>query len=346
MNRLAAVAEAATRWADAMSDTDLPEQDAAAHQGEPDEPTSAVVVALPEITTNLPRGDNNADADPVHVTLRYYENPDDATLVAIIETLTHLGEACTPFTAEVSGRGRLGAQDAAVLILQSQELEDLHDLLGVLVPSGPDKFPGFVAHATMGYGDEIDPETLDPAELPPAVVFDRLALWNGTQRQEFTLTGTDDIPDPDDEQILTGMTLLPVEDDLMMVASGASIPTVDDVDDLPTAVAYAQENESARWYVEKRARALRADASLTWTVDEEEPDTEVESDDEVVDDLDAELHGPGGVQAAAAWYIRTCSTGTPPADDVYADMLAAATTLDMLGDPVVASAMAWNASIQ
>lgn len=295
---------------------------------------SAVIVALPTLMTNLPRGSND-DPEPLHATIYYLPDPDPDTVESMGDLLAHLAVTCEPFTASISGHGRLGDDDAAVVFLDSPDLQALHDLLAQAVPAG-DQFPSYIPHTTLSYGDEIDLEAVAP-ELPDEIMFDRLALWNGNTRNEYVLCGTND-DEEDDVDLLDGMAL--VDDDVeLVVASGVSIPPVDGPDDLDAAIAYATEHPAARWYVERRARSLQAGVTLPW-----EPTEPTLAEPE--DDDDLELNGPGGVQAAAAWYVRTCSEGGEPGAEVYDDLIAAATAHDMLGDPVVASAIEWKTWVE
>jgi hypothetical protein len=130
-----------------------------------------------------------------------------------------------------------------------------------------------------------------------------------------------------------------VGDDAAVTAAGVSIPPVDDLDDVPAAVEYANANPSARWFVEQRVQALAADAALPWV----EPDDAADDDDDEPDpDGDLPIRGPGGVQAAAAYCVRAWSTGRTPEPQVYDDLLADAAAAGMQNDPLVLSAVAWH----
>lgn len=376
-------------------------------QTEPDR-SSAIVVLLPALTTNLPRGSND-DPEPLHLTSRYYSDPDPASLPGLVELLQRLAETCAPFTAKVSGYGRLGDNDAAVAFVESADVQDLHDLLTGAVSSEADKFPSYLPHVTLFYGDEGDLEQV-AADLPTEITFDRIALWNGDDHTlELDLTGTEEMGDVDESSQVTpdiddekSLLLAAAFDEAVgaVIAAGVSLPVVDSPEDLPAAIDYATRHPAARWYVEAQAAAAGVAAPWTdsvvasaspddvdveaacevmhdayeaaaagagWETNPEsrKPWAEVpeanketmraavrallewfaaDADDSEDEDPDAgmELRGPGGVQAAGAFYIRARSQGQPVDDAVYTDLMSEAAALGMEHDPIVLSAVAWH----
>lgn len=279
--------------------------------GEPEEQEqetpSAVIVAVPAVTTPLPR----APGEELHCTLAYVENPDDVMMMALLELAQQTAGVFPPFDAEISGHGRLGDQDAAVLLLESDDLAGLHTVIedDACVPES--KFPNWIPHLTLGWGDGFSIETLDMSTLPERITFDTLAVWSGDERHQFALSG---VPmDPEAE-----------EDDDWDSSTGISIPEIDGPDDLDLAVTYASANPQARWYVRKRATALGVESLLpeSW--------------------MAPTALSAAGVEAAAEYYVRMAQESMPPPEDVYATMLASAEALEMRNHPAVCSAVAWR----
>lgn len=149
---------------------------------------SYVIVALPQITTNLP----NTSDDPLHVTLAYFEGPDETGVVEdmLVQIATELAMSTGSFSSSISGRGRLGEQDAAVLFMESDELAEVHDrILDNPYLDVTESFPTWIPHLTLGFGEECDIERMEVQSFPREIVFDRLGVWGPTGKAEFQLSG-------------------------------------------------------------------------------------------------------------------------------------------------------------
>jgi hypothetical protein len=80
-------------------------------------------------------------------------------------------------------------------------------------------------------------------------------------------TGTNQVSTPMTVTVGPGvqMTFSTEQEQVAVTASMAHIPIrIDDADDLPGAIAAAANDESLRWYVTRRARALRYEGELPW----------------------------------------------------------------------------------
>lgn len=153
-------------------------------------PDSYVLVALPAANTRLPN--HQDEGDDLHVTLAYVPcDPamDEIGLIenAMVQVATELAMSTGKFQADVSGRGRLGDNDAGVLFMESDDLAEVHDrILANPYLQIDESFPNWVPHLTLGYGDAIDIEHF-PVDIPP-VVFDRIGVWGPDKKAVFPLS--------------------------------------------------------------------------------------------------------------------------------------------------------------
>ena len=156
-----------------------------------DEP-SAIVCAIP--ADDQPLHDYMQDEDP-HVTLGYLGTVSGLQwfMSTAEDDVQEVAHSTGPFRAKVSGYGRLGENDAAVLFLESEQLSCLHDevetqpCLGQLIGLN-DNYPEWIPHITLGYGAMYPEEKLQAAgEAVPWVVFDKVGLWAGESQLVFLL---------------------------------------------------------------------------------------------------------------------------------------------------------------
>lgn len=153
--------------------------------------TTCVIVALP--AAEDPVSAASSEADGAHCTLLYLGEAtalDEAALKAAVQDFITSGQV-TPFTDTVSGSAVLGKDKADVVLLDGTHLTEIRNGLleqNTLVQAyqSVEQFPNFIPHVTLGY-----PETPRTADFTgEAVTFDRLAVWFGESRTEFTLGET------------------------------------------------------------------------------------------------------------------------------------------------------------
>ena len=204
---------------------------------------SGLFVACPAADDPL----NDVIEDP-HVTLSFFGpveviedryGPD--ALMGLLDVGERIAARHRPFEVKVNGKGQLGDEGAQILLVESKELVDLYlelvfpDVVHQLIADFPDKHPWWIPHMTYSYDSEGS-----AVDVPEAVQLTRLGLWWADDREYWDLTG----PDRDLDRYL-GM-----------------VPVVDNPDDLLAAVTVADANPEARWYVERRAKALGMDHVL------------------------------------------------------------------------------------
>jgi len=211
--------------------------------------TGALFVALPSISDPV---NELSEEEQAHVTLLWFGDAAELwpmRVDALREHVTEVARALPPFTARVSGTAELGPDRARVLLVESVGLVELRQALF----ASPDaqaahlqaeQFPWWVPHLTVSYTGWPD------APIPDTIDFDGVGLWLGGQHERFVLKGPsleDSIREgePDD-----GTT----QDELL--SSGLTIPPVLEPDDLPLCMSFADQHPDARWYAERRARAL------------------------------------------------------------------------------------------
>lgn len=156
---------------------------------------SAVIVLLPAD----PAAIAHPDGDPpeqLHVTLVYLGD-DDLSPEQVQEVQSALAPAAAmpAIDALVSGAGVLGKDTAIVLLLESQEICDIHDACASACEQHmgeAERFPNYIPHLTIGYPeDDIERgEELLHHALPMVgdnISFDRLAIMNGDDVTEIPL---------------------------------------------------------------------------------------------------------------------------------------------------------------
>lgn len=167
-----------------------------------------IVVALP------------AEDDPVrqigpeekHATLLYF-GEQEVDLERIKAALTQVGYPA--FTEDVEGRDTLGDDEADVVLTSTSghlpRLRDAllaNDYLAELT-GNVEQYPSYTPHVTLGYPSEGWDRS---GEVPLQIGFDRLALWHGDQRWEFSMdkdieTTEEDLPNDYDPSELEPMRI-------------------------------------------------------------------------------------------------------------------------------------------
>ena len=134
---------------------------------------SFVIVALPDSSVDI----DAAEGERLHITLKYVEDGEassDLVVSMVKSAVEQIAAGMAPFEVKVSGHGRLGPNDAGVMFLESPELTHIHDLISGL-PLAPDKYPSWIPHITLGYGEAFD---IESAELADGFTIGSLAVWD------------------------------------------------------------------------------------------------------------------------------------------------------------------------
>lgn len=142
---------------------------------------SLIVVAKPVGDKTIVYTDG--DVAPTHQTLLYfgdrlnYKPEEVSELIAIVN---EIADATNPVTSKVIGKGTLGEGDDRIVILESREMNIVHEWLlddGLIqeMLSRTEQHPNWIQHVTgyqnLKYGDYI--------------TFDRLCVWNGDEHTDF-----------------------------------------------------------------------------------------------------------------------------------------------------------------
>jgi 2'-5' RNA ligase len=147
--------------------------------------TSGLIVALPADDDPINQHQPGQDPDP-HVTMCWFgpaEDLDSDQRAAIRSVVEAISSITDPFDAKVSGNATLGDENAKVLLIESEELSNLRELLKTTKPIGlamdqVEQFPNFLPHITWSYQDE-------PSSMPETVKVGKLGVWMGDEREEF-----------------------------------------------------------------------------------------------------------------------------------------------------------------
>lgn len=158
----------------------------------------AVIVLLPAETDPI----NDASSQPAHMTLAWLgmaaDLTDDAIAEAYYEAREYAAKADGPIHAGVKDRGVLGDENADVVFLEGEGIEAYREglVMGEAIGdimAGVEQYDEWTPHVTLGYPDEPAVGTYDG----DTVVFDRLGIWFGEDRESFTL-GEEDAMDEEE----------------------------------------------------------------------------------------------------------------------------------------------------
>ena len=130
-------------------------------------------------------------ADALHVSLKYlgdaflWDDEEREMIEGIVEAWVNRRDAS--YTGKVAGAGKLGDEEAAVLLLDLDDLQEQRAMLDAELeaefgPEVEDAHPGYNPHLTTGYGTE---PRYDLMGMP--VAFDRVRVQWGTDVTEFEL---------------------------------------------------------------------------------------------------------------------------------------------------------------
>jgi 2'-5' RNA ligase len=163
-----------------------------------DTDTSVCIVALPAAGSALPGGEEK------HATILYFgdwtKHPGTLDKQLLANVCTIAARECKPFTAQVTKIQSLGDNGAQVWMLDAPELHRLFDDLqdidsevhSMYVDADVTRYPKYRPHVTIGYdtgsaATSISTEDVEEAQTVKQIKFDRIGLWWGKERYEFTL---------------------------------------------------------------------------------------------------------------------------------------------------------------
>ena len=168
-----------------------------------DEKPSVCVVALPDNADQVHR----IGPEEKHATLLFLGDletlPEDATDV-LAEALAKIAAETPVFIEEVTDVHPLGDEGAQVWGLNGSVLPELRERLiaaderieGYL--ENATQYPDYTPHTTIGYpeGNAEDEAVLERAKQVDQIRYDRLGLWIGDERHEYSLWGAQTRDDP------------------------------------------------------------------------------------------------------------------------------------------------------
>lgn len=147
----------------------------------------SVIVALPAASD--PINSVSSEEDGAHVTLLFLGDSAAFDPAPILEVLRLTAEqVAMPMTDPVNGRAVLGEHSADVALIDAQHLANIRGVILATdevraVHDGVEQFPAWIPHLTLGYPET--PRLSD--DIPTEITFDRLALWHGEEKTEFTM---------------------------------------------------------------------------------------------------------------------------------------------------------------
>lgn len=200
-----------------------------------DPPTTVVVVALPAEDDDV----QMIGPEDKHATLLFYgklgevDALTDDYRATLEETLTTYAAGAAPVVDTVTKVDTLGDDEALVWMLAGDTIPQVRaDITATdseaVPPDSVEQHPSFTPHVTIGYpADQTDdtqddawPAIRDAAADVQEIRFDRVALWWGTDRREYPLTGGQD-PAPAD-------TPPGKQEDNPVTAAATETPATDD----------------------------------------------------------------------------------------------------------------------
>jgi 2'-5' RNA ligase len=153
---------------------------------EPKQYTTAIIAAVPSKTDPV----HEVVAEDAHVTLQFLGEAaslDDAAVEEIKSTLEMLASVVYPFSCSISGTAELGPDKAQVLIIQSELLTKVREMLGLsdavsTAVASSDQFPNWIPHLTMSYEGEMP-----DVQAYKTVEIGSLELWLAEEHHVFAL---------------------------------------------------------------------------------------------------------------------------------------------------------------
>jgi len=155
--------------------------------------TTAIIAAIPAADDPI----HAHVAEDAHITMIFLGQAADIPAEAveqIKDDLSTIGAHLPAFPVEASGTAILGDDEANVVLIESQTLTNLRNLLtqtpeiqAALEASAEDQFPNWLPHLTLAYPDDDGMAT--PVQTPPVdtVTIGALALWLGGDKYEYPL---------------------------------------------------------------------------------------------------------------------------------------------------------------
>lgn len=195
------------------------------------------------------------DFDDLHVTVRYYEDGvlDPVRLGELHELAAEFASTAVPFVARVSDRGGLGDDVPQAQVLHLELSDDLTAVRDAFPELGPQKYPEWRPHLTVGYG--IDDEALAAAERDNEILFDGVAV--ATDDDEWTIYPFGDPVAPAMTAALGAAERERLANKRVAMEDGSfPIRNQTDLKNAVQAIGRAKDRAATEAHIRKRAKAL------------------------------------------------------------------------------------------
>jgi 2'-5' RNA ligase len=148
--------------------------------------TTAIIAAVPAENDPV----HQVVAEDAHVTLQFLGEAADLSddqVTEIKQTLEMLASVVYPFDADISGTAELGPDKAQVLIVQSELLTKIREMLGMTgavstAVANSKQFPNWIPHLTLAYEGEMP-----DVDAFTTVTFGSLELWLAEEHNVYEL---------------------------------------------------------------------------------------------------------------------------------------------------------------
>lgn len=195
------------------------------------------------------------DFDDLHVTVRHYEKGvlDPVRLGELHELAAEFASTAVPFVARVSDRGGLGDDVPQAQVLHLELSDDLTAVRDAFPALGPQKYPEWRPHLTVGYG--IDDEALAAAERDNEILFDGVAV--ATDDDEWTIYPFGDPVAPAMTAALGAAERERLANKRVAMEDGSfPIRNQTDLKNAVQAIGRAKDRAATEAHIRKRAKAL------------------------------------------------------------------------------------------
>jgi len=148
--------------------------------------TTAIIAAVPSDNDPI---HGAVDANP-HVTMHFLGEAaelDDATIEQIKADIALVAQHLHPFAAELSGTAELGPDKAKVVLVQSDPLTKIREILGATpavstATAAVEQYPNWIPHLTLSYDEDApDSDSFESFEVGA------LGLWLAGEQINFPL---------------------------------------------------------------------------------------------------------------------------------------------------------------
>ncbi|HEX8321629.1 2'-5' RNA ligase family protein [Longimicrobium sp.] len=164
--------------------------------------TTAIIAAVPAKADPV----NDVVIEDAHVTLQFLGEADSLSpeqIKDIQDALALMAPNLYPFPADVAGTAELGPDKAKVLLVQSEPLTKLKELLGTVpavstAVAAAEQFPNWIPHLTLAYGDDGTQADGDGIEQ---VTIGSLELWLAEEHHVYELAKSAPGPVEEDSEV-------------------------------------------------------------------------------------------------------------------------------------------------